>query len=677
MKDIAKLAGVSYGTVSNVLNNRGNVSLEKIRLVESAAEELGYFFNEKASSLRSNKKEDIALIIPTIDDYFYRRIYTLTIKKAEELGVNLNLHITDYNPILEEAKLKTSIPTNKHILVATCMSNAFEYYNNLSLKDSFVIFLNSNFKFDNTNIFDVSFNTQQLNTDFSQYIAEKNYRKILFFSDKHFKNNWLLNVDNVDYVDCTSPFNLPTAVETLYEKSYDLIIVTSIEKYESIMSAKRILQSFDDVDIISLIDTPNNFEFKITPYLQDINLLVEQVFNIIEKNSNINSVTLPYHGFLIESKHTHIDKSINILMIESPSTTSLLKIKPYFETKLDITINIDVIKYNEYEILLDDNYLDNYDLIRIDMAYLPELASDIFKPLSPKFQKLTNRFINDLDEYMYYDNKLYALPFDISCMLLMYRSDVLTRQSIAREFYEETKLTSIIPKDYNAYNQLEKFLYNTYGDIFKPSTVCIGSSITCGNEFLIRIPSNNALNEQGELNLENKDVKKALNSYSKSVSFAKSSTNSFWDDVVKEYAEGNTILSIVYSNYIHMLKSFNKELLYKTSYTMPPSDKSLIGGGVFGLGKNTQKEDLCYLFLETLYSEQIGTLLTHLGATMPIKGIFNDINLQSIYPWLKLIPEVLSNNTRRHYDSSGKVRNTIEYEKTIGRLVKKYLTKNK
>lgn len=42
IKDIAKAAGVSHGTVSNVLNKRGGVSYEKIRLVEQTARALGY-----------------------------------------------------------------------------------------------------------------------------------------------------------------------------------------------------------------------------------------------------------------------------------------------------------------------------------------------------------------------------------------------------------------------------------------------------------------------------------------------------------------------------------------------------------------------------------------------------------------------------------------------------------
>ncbi|SUC30042.1 DNA-binding transcriptional repressor PurR [Providencia rettgeri] len=41
IKDIAKLAGVSHGTVSNVLNKRGNVSVEKIEAVYKAAKQMG------------------------------------------------------------------------------------------------------------------------------------------------------------------------------------------------------------------------------------------------------------------------------------------------------------------------------------------------------------------------------------------------------------------------------------------------------------------------------------------------------------------------------------------------------------------------------------------------------------------------------------------------------------
>ena len=52
IKDIALLAGVSHGTVSNVLNGRGNVSVEKIRRVEEAARQLGYSLDDRARRLR-------------------------------------------------------------------------------------------------------------------------------------------------------------------------------------------------------------------------------------------------------------------------------------------------------------------------------------------------------------------------------------------------------------------------------------------------------------------------------------------------------------------------------------------------------------------------------------------------------------------------------------------------
>lgn len=64
IKDIAKEAGVSHGTVSNVLNKTGKVSAEKIQLVEEAARRLGYKINTQARQLRGGSSKVICLILP-------------------------------------------------------------------------------------------------------------------------------------------------------------------------------------------------------------------------------------------------------------------------------------------------------------------------------------------------------------------------------------------------------------------------------------------------------------------------------------------------------------------------------------------------------------------------------------------------------------------------------------
>ena len=64
IKDIAKKAGVAQGTVSNVLNGKGNVSSDKIRRVLEAARQLGYVPNERAALLRKGTNDCLALVMP-------------------------------------------------------------------------------------------------------------------------------------------------------------------------------------------------------------------------------------------------------------------------------------------------------------------------------------------------------------------------------------------------------------------------------------------------------------------------------------------------------------------------------------------------------------------------------------------------------------------------------------
>ena len=89
IKDIAKKAGVAQGTVSNVLNGKGNVSSDKIRRVMEAARQLGYVPNERAALLRKGTNDCLALIMPDsrarqYEDFYFSFKFT-EIRRSELL----------------------------------------------------------------------------------------------------------------------------------------------------------------------------------------------------------------------------------------------------------------------------------------------------------------------------------------------------------------------------------------------------------------------------------------------------------------------------------------------------------------------------------------------------------------------------------------------------------------
>src|SRR3954447_15796871 len=59
MEDVARLAGVSRGTVSNVLNNPSLVSPAKRERVEQAIEQLGFVRNQAALALAAGRTRTI------------------------------------------------------------------------------------------------------------------------------------------------------------------------------------------------------------------------------------------------------------------------------------------------------------------------------------------------------------------------------------------------------------------------------------------------------------------------------------------------------------------------------------------------------------------------------------------------------------------------------------------
>lgn len=63
IKDVARLAGVSQGTVSHVLNHPDRVSAEKTAAVEAAIAQLGFVRNEPARQLRAGYSRTLGLLL--------------------------------------------------------------------------------------------------------------------------------------------------------------------------------------------------------------------------------------------------------------------------------------------------------------------------------------------------------------------------------------------------------------------------------------------------------------------------------------------------------------------------------------------------------------------------------------------------------------------------------------
>lgn len=74
IKDIAKIAGVSYATISRALNNSPEISPETRARIQEICRQEGYRANSLARSLVSNKTGVLGLILPDISHPFYGEI---------------------------------------------------------------------------------------------------------------------------------------------------------------------------------------------------------------------------------------------------------------------------------------------------------------------------------------------------------------------------------------------------------------------------------------------------------------------------------------------------------------------------------------------------------------------------------------------------------------------------
>lgn len=105
VRDVAERAGVSVGTVSNVLNTPSKVADATIERVQEAIEALGFVRNDAARQLRAGSSRTLGMVVFDVRNPFFADVARGAEERAAEVGLTVILANSDQRADREAAHL--------------------------------------------------------------------------------------------------------------------------------------------------------------------------------------------------------------------------------------------------------------------------------------------------------------------------------------------------------------------------------------------------------------------------------------------------------------------------------------------------------------------------------------------------------------------------------------------
>lgn len=704
IKDIAKATGVSHGTVSNVLNKRGNVSVEKIKLVEQAALAMGYELNNKAKSLRQGTTRSLAFILPTLDHPGYVDLYTSARQYATEHEYSTHLFLTQDMPAQEMDVLKELISLRVNGIIAiSCLEDAYSYYNQPGLADIKKMFL---IRRGHRKAPFAGFDDRQAGHEIGRYITATDMKRIAVFTDDSRYSNCkgfisgiqeaLTDHDGMKLQYIDSRLNrINAAAYELFQSGHDpeLIVLSSESMHHAVMSAWRLGSQSSEPQIVSLSALRLCPHQGTIPYylnykrlgLQSCTRLIQQ---LEQKKTETGDLLIRPNGFPQAAPEypsfTDV-KQLNALFLDCPSTTALKKITPSFTKQTGIKINYHVFPLSEIYDIIDTVAASGiYDVIRMDMAWLSWFAERTLLPLSaahPDPEQIYSRFLPQLrDKYCSVNGTLYALPFDPSVQMMFYRKDLFEDAFYRRAFYEKTRTHLQVPTTFDEYNHVVRFFtkqYNHDSPTEFGATVALGYPTSIACEFLTRLLCYDGIHDdQGRIDFTSPSAIAALDSYLETTRYANLPESEWWKSVVDNFSSGKAATTIVYTNHAaDIIHAQDSAVAGKIGYATVPGGKPILGGGVIGIAAKSAHTAEAGAFIDWACSESIAAEITMLGGMSPCSSVYDHPEINQLYPWVQHVPTNISLGERKKILSlSEEVINQRTFEHALGIAIKNVIT---
>lgn len=670
IKDIALAAGVSVGTVSNVLNGKTTVSLTKIKQVEEAIARLGYQRNGQAARLKNGDSRRIALIMPNMQEVAYHRLFEALSLLLESKGYRLDLYLSFDLPEKEQTILQGIVQEHYFALLSVPTLSREHYqalFGGQAVPFFFLLRGEDCFSPDYSALFP-SIYTQlsALNCRHCTLVAEtlsgftqsEAEQLKAFLAAKGIAAS-IRSVEQLNH----------SALLALSEKSGDeAILIPSLSK------ARQMLQIYAENPPLVLSFSANHSlpEPNLHLCALDFDTLARQIVGQLFPPEA--EIEYQHHAFCSQPLFTAQADTLNLLAVPSPSITALSQLLPQFTCQSGMTVNLHLRAFHELPNELAENGK-AFDLVRIDMESLPYFA-EYFSPLNQFSEaELAAYFPKTIVErFAKAGGQIVALPFDPSIQMLYYRKDMFENAKIKRHYYERYKSELTVPTTFKAFNQIAEFFSGQWEDNpFQAGTVLMPDDRdVLASEFLLRYYAYaDTMFADNQVKLQGKAAENALKSLKELRKSSILLKKGWWKEAINEFASGQIPMGIVYMNHFAYCATENSTT--NVAFAPVPHGMPLLGGGSLAIVKNSLKQAACGQFLCWFMHPSVHAQYLRLGGISAKNGSLPLVETACSVPYLHFAQNAGFLGIRENRLPNGEAVNLRHIEQIIGQYVQRYL----
>lgn len=680
LKEVAKLANVSLGSVSNVLNGKTQ-NEELIRRVEDAMRRLSYRPDATARSLKSTKSNVVGLILPDVIQRQYAQFLMELEERLREQGYSLQVKFSRNNRLIERKSVEAFFHMRVDGIVLYSMLrqkpqvqaewraaqvpmllvsryDAADFYG-----DNLVLDYRAAFRSVLEELRLKGFSGTGLVME--QDLLQGEGLEDIFLESGGRKERIKL-VDSSRERGFQAFFELYTA-----DPGLDSIIAGSTEIGEGVKKAIHTLKA-EHISVYvckesSWIEDAGSFAGELSVSQKKVAEEVSsRILEAIEKphlhETITRYLTAAFEQYpAVQEGISGSGETLRFAMYDCSSARSLQMLAEVYQKESGSAIQFDFYSYSTLEQLLYQKGVEKssqYDGFMMDITWLEGLVENgsvrnldhLLQDPKAELEGFVEGAVKDCGMYV---ESLYAVPFMSGAQILFYQKDLFEDRSLQIRFERKYKQKLVPPKTWSQFQAVAEFFTRAYTP---ESPVEYGISMPRGEnvyttiDFLDRLWSygGQVFNEMGEVSICSTNAVNALQSMLQSYRYSSGSMLTSWNEIAEEFAQGKSAMVILYNSDVGDINNYTKSRVAgNIGFSLVPGGTPVLGGWSLGLNAYGKHPKEAEKFLLWACGRQNGIPLALLGGSTLRMEYYERPDLENLEPWKYVVLQSCRQSRKR------------------------------